>query len=67
MVTIVFLIGDEVLFNGVRHVISEYSEDTGFYRLLSVGEKGTNFNWAKENQLEKIAKYTKAVDDTKRY
>jgi len=63
----VFLIGDEVLFNGVRHVISEYSEKTGLYRLLSVGEKGTEFNWAKENQLEKISSYTKAINDTKRY
>lgn len=62
-----FLIGDEILFNGKRHVISEYSEESGYYRLLSVGEKGTKFSWAKEDQIEKINKYSTAIDDTRRY
>ncbi len=62
-----FLIGDEILFNGKRHVISEYSEESGYYRLLSVGEKGTKFSWAKESEIKKIGKYVKAIDDTKRY
>ena len=63
----VFSIGDEVLFNGERHVISEYYEKTGLFRLLSVGEKGTKFAWAKEDELERVAQYAKPVNDTQRY
>lgn len=67
MVIKMFLIGDEILFNGKRHVISEYSEDSGYYRLLSVGEKGTKFNWAKKDEIKQISKYVKTIDDTRRY
>ena len=63
----VFTIGDEVLFNGKRHVISEFYEKTGLFRLLTVGEKGTKFAWAKGKELKRVDYYAKPINDTERY
>ncbi len=63
-----FSIGEEVLFDEERFVISGISSDEPKrYRLLASTAKGARVEWAKENELLKMSRYTTAYDDTAKY
>lgn len=64
---VTFTVGEEVLFDGVRFVVSEKSADAPFrYRLLATTPRGARVVWARHEQLRKIESYTREVDDTDR-
>jgi hypothetical protein len=63
-----FSIGEEVLFEEERFVISEISlADPKRYRLLATTPKGTRVEWVTEKNVQKMAHYTTAYDDTALY
>lgn len=63
-----FTIGEEVMFDEERYVISSISEDEPVrYRLLATGKTGAKVVWANPRDLEKMDRYTGVVDDTARY
>lgn len=63
-----FFVGDEVLYQDERYVISEQAKDGPYdFKLLATGPKGAKVIWATTSQLKKLDKYTKAADDTDTY
>jgi hypothetical protein len=60
-----FTVGEEVLYEGVRYVISEIETGKTYrYRLLATTPKGARFVWARQGELEKMINYTTPIDDT---
>jgi hypothetical protein len=65
-----FTIGEEVMYDGKRYVISELrpalSARTGPYqvRLLQTTSSGARMPWVELSKLHKIDRYTRAHDDT---
>lgn len=63
-----FSTGEEVLYRGDRYVISTSSPRPPYqYRLLATTSEGARVVWARESELEKMERYTKALDDTKSF
>lgn len=63
-----FNVGEEVRFDGEVYVIAGRNGDAvPRYRLLSSRPGGTRFVIAQEDELEKIASYLTAHDDTDDY
>lgn len=62
-----FTIGEEVNYGGKRFVVSQVKSGQPLrYRLLATAPDGAKVVWAPADALEKIARYTRPVDDTNR-
>lgn len=62
-----FTVGEEVLFEGRRYVITTSSADPPYrFRLVATTPDGASVTWARPEQLQKIESYTRPVDDTGR-
>lgn len=62
-----FTIGEEVHYRGQRFVVSQSSDRQPLrYRLLATTPEGAKVVWAPADALEKIARYTRPVNDTNR-
>lgn len=62
-----FTIGEEVLFEGERYVVSELRAGELYpVRLLQTTRTGARMPWVRLQDLNKIAAYTTALDDTQR-
>ncbi|MEJ2667495.1 MAG: hypothetical protein P8Z81_10430 [Deinococcales bacterium] len=62
-----FSVGEEVLFEGRRYVITTTSAEPPYrYRLVATTPEGASVAWARPEQLRKIESYTTPVDDTGR-
>lgn len=60
-----FTVGEEVLYEGDRYVVSEIETGKTYrYRLLTTTPKGMRFAWANQGELEKMMNYTTPVNDT---
>lgn len=63
-----FQVGEEVLYDGRRYVISALHPDEPYhYRLLATTPDGARMVWANAESLKRIESYTKARADTERY
>lgn len=63
-----FSIGEEVLYEGERYVISTSSPRPPYkYRLLATTPAGARVVWAVASELTKMERYTKPRDDTLDY
>ncbi len=63
-----FTIGEEVLFEGLRYVISTAAAAAPYrFRLLASTPEGARIAWARPEDLEKMTRYTRPNDDTARY
>ncbi len=64
---VTYTIGEEVLYQGERFVISTAAERPPFrYKLLATTPDGMKFVWANPEQLSKMSRYTVPLDDTAR-
>ena len=62
-----FTIGEEVLYEGRRFVITTASADPPYrYRLVATTPEGARITWARADELRNIRSYTEPVDDTAR-
>ncbi len=61
-----FTVGEEVLFEDERYVISTIEPATGRYRLLATTPSGARMVWVPHAKLRKMTRYTVANDDTLR-
>lgn len=61
-----FTVGEEVLFEDERYVVSVIDAEGDRYRLLATTPDGTRFRWVRHAQLQKIARYVVPKDDTRR-
>lgn len=62
-----FTIGEEVLYQGDRYVISTASPQPPHrFQLLATTPTGVRFAWVNPEQLGKMTSYTTPTDDTKR-
>ena len=62
-----FTVGEEVLYEGERFVVSERSAEPPYrYRLLATTPRGARMVWARHEQLDKMRAYTRPIDDTDR-
>lgn len=62
-----FTIGEEVLYQGRRYVITTASAEPPYrYRLVATTPQGASIAWARAQELHKIDAYTQPVDDTER-
>ena len=61
-----FSVGEEVLYEDERYVISAIEPARGRYRLLATAPAGVRIVWATHGELAKMARYTTASDDTLR-
>jgi hypothetical protein len=62
-----FSVGEEVLFEGRRYVITTTRAEPPYrYRLVATTPEGASVTWARPEQLRKIESYTTPVDDTGR-
>ncbi|TVR91484.1 MAG: hypothetical protein EA416_09635 [Trueperaceae bacterium] len=61
-----FTVGEEVLFEDERYVVSEIDRTDGRYRLLATTPVGARVVWAPYAALRKLERYTTALDDTSR-
>ena len=61
-----FSVGEEVVYEGERYVISAIEGSRGRYRLLATTPAGARIVWAAHGDLAKMARYTTADDDTLR-
>ncbi len=61
-----FSVGEEVLYQGERYVISTASPRPPYqYRLLATTPDGAKVVWAMHADLGKLERYTKPLDDTR--
>jgi hypothetical protein len=61
-----FSVGEEVLYQGERYVISTASPRPPYqYRLLATTPEGAKVQWALAADLTKMERYTRALDDTR--
>lgn len=61
-----YTVGEEVLFEDRRYVVSMIDTDGGRYRLLATTPAGAHVRWARHGQLQKMARYLHPKDDTDR-
>lgn len=61
-----FTVGEEVLFEDERYVVSAIDRVDGRYRLLATTPHGARVVWAPHGALHKMERYTHARDDTAR-
>jgi hypothetical protein len=61
-----YTIGEEVLFDDERFVVSSIDADGQRYRLLATTPAGARVVWARHHDLHKMTRYTKPTDDTLR-
>jgi len=61
-----FTVGEEVLFEDERYVVSSIDRTDGRYRLLATTPDGARVVWAPHAALHKLARYTDERDDTAR-
>ncbi len=60
-----FTVGEEVLYEGRRYVISTAPAQPPYrYRLLATTPAGARMAWARAEELHKIDAYTRPHDDT---
>lgn len=60
-----FTVGEEVLVDDVRYVISEIEGDPpARYRLLASTPHGARVRWAAPSELRKLSVYVRPRDDT---
>lgn len=59
-----FTVGEEVLFDDERYVVSTIDRADGRYRLLATTPDGARVVWAPGARLRKMERYTLARDDT---
>lgn len=59
-----FTVGEEVLFDGERYVVSSIDRTDDRYRLLATTQDGARVVWAPGTGLRKMERYTLARDDT---
>lgn len=60
-----FSVGEEVLYEGRRYVISTAPAQPPYrYRLLATTQQGAKMVWATQQQLHKMEDYTRPRDDT---
>ena len=60
-----FSVGEEVLFEGQRYVISTAPAQPPYrFRLLASTPAGARVTWARVEDLHKIESYTRPRDDT---
>lgn len=63
-----FSIGEEVMYRGLRYVISTASPHEPYrFRLLATTPEGARVAWARTDELQKMERYTRPNDDTARY
>ncbi len=61
-----FSVGEEVMFQGKRYVISTASPRPPYqYRLLATTPEGARVAWAMLSDLGKMDNYTRPMDDTR--
>ncbi len=61
-----FTVGEEVLYQGERYVVSTASPRPPYqYRLLATTEEGVKVQWALAADLTKMERYTRPLDDTR--
>jgi hypothetical protein len=61
-----FTIGEEVLYDGERYVVSELRTGQPYsVRLLQTTRSGARMPWVKPGDLRKIESYTRPHDDTR--
>lgn len=61
-----YTVGEVVLFEDRRYVVSMIDADGGRYRLLATTPAGAHVHWARHGQLRKMARYLQPKDDTDR-
>jgi len=62
-----FTVGEEVLYEGRRYVISTAPAQAPYrYRLLATTPAGARMVWARAEELHKMETYTRPRDDTQR-
>lgn len=62
-----FTVGEEVLYQGRRYVITTASAQPPYrYRLVATTPEGASITWARADQLHKMESYTRPHDDTER-
>lgn len=62
-----FSVGEEVLYDGVRYVISTAPAQPPYrYRLVTTTPAGVRVVWARAEDLRKMETYTRPRDDTAR-
>jgi hypothetical protein len=61
-----FTVGEEVLFEDERYVVSSIDASTGRCRLLASTPAGARVVWAPQHRLGKMTRYTLPIDDTQR-
>lgn len=62
-----FTIGEEVLFEGRRYVITTANAQPPYrFRLVATTPEGARIAWARAEDLSKIESYTRPRDDTGR-
>ena len=60
-----FSIGEEVIHKNERFIVAGTSASAPLrYRLINTGKQGARFVWANPNVIEKMKRYTEAVQDT---
>ncbi len=62
-----FTVGEEVLYEDERYVVSTIDSGGGRYRLLATTPDGARIVWAAASTLAKIERYTRSKDDTGRF
>ncbi len=61
----VYDVGEEVLYDEERYIISQIDEGRSSpYKLLAGSDRGGRIVWAREKDLERIKKYITAVHDS---
>lgn len=61
-----FNVGEEVLLDEDRYVVSTIDRRDGRYRLLATTPEGARVVWAPHAALGKLERYTRETDDTAR-
>lgn len=61
-----YFVGEEVLLDDERFVVSVVDRDGGRYRLLATTPAGARVRWARGEELQAMARYLTPKDDTER-
>jgi len=61
-----FTVGEEVLYEDERYVVSTIDRSDGRYRLLATTPVGARVVWVPHAALHKMERYTHSHDDTAR-
>ena len=63
---VIYTVGEEVLFEDERYVVSQVDATSGRYRLLATTPAGARIRWARHAQVQKMQRYVLPKDDTGR-